>query len=386
MDRALTSTNRERRRERSFPDQLVVYFVILMGIFSELPYLLIMEKLAAAFSWLQLGADGLGRLSEPAIVQARQRVGAEPLRELFRLFAQPLATADTPGAFFHGRRLVVVDGSTFTVSDSNKNARTYGRPANQSGSAGMPQIRCVALIEYATRVFTDVIFGPYDGSSEQALAPQVLSRLKPGMLCLADRLYPGYELCKLVLDAGADFVWRVRRDFKLLPVRSFSDGSYEARIYLHVNRKKQKEYISVRVVKYRVDDDPGEIRLITSLMEPSVSALELAQLYPARWAEETTYRELKSILRCRNLVLRSQSPEMVEQELYGLFLGHFVVRQFMLHASNQSGIPPDHLSFRRAIHLVKESLPKIGTGSGFSPGRTRTSNRERASRQALSNT
>lgn len=368
VDKALSSTNREKRRERLLPDHVVVYFVILMGLFVDLSYLVVMEKLGGVLNWLNIGTDKLNELSEPAIVQARQRVGPEPLRELFRLFAKPIATQETPGAYFHGMRVVAIDGTTFIVGDSEKNSAAYGRPVNQNGAAGMPQLRCVAVIEYATRLFIDLVFGPYEGSSEQSLAPLLISRLQPGMLCLADRLYPSFELCKMAIDAGTHFLWRAKKDIKLSPVRILADGSYEARLYLHKNRKKQKEFLTVRVIKYRLKDEPEEIRLITNIMDEAVEAMEFAKLYPARWTEETTLRELKSNLRCRNLVLRSKSPEMVEQELYGLFLSHDVVRHFMMHAANQVGIPPDGLSHKRAIYLITEHLPKINPGSDFSPG------------------
>jgi len=365
---ALTSTNREKRRERLFHDHMVVYFVILMGMFLDLPYRFVMEKFAGALSWLQFSADRLASLTESAIVQARQRVGSTPLRSLFHLFARPLATEVTLGASFHGLRLVIIDGTTFIVSDSEENAKQFGRPSNQSGPTGMPQIRCVGLIEYATRVFIDLVFGPYEGSSETSLALSLLSRLQPGMLCMGDRLYPSHEFCKIVVATGAHFCFRVKKDIKLVPTRVLDDGSYEARMYLYIKRKKQKkEYVTVRVVKYNAAGHSEEIRLITSLLDDKmVPATELAQLYPVRWTEETTYNELKSVLRCRDLVLRSQSPELVEQELYGVFLAHYLVRCFMFSAASQGGVPPDALSFNRAIYLVRENLPKLGD---FSPGR-----------------
>jgi len=64
---------------------------------------------------------------------------------------------------------------------------------------------------------------------------------------------------------------------------------------------------------------------------------------------------------------------MVEQEMYGVFLAHYLVRYFMFSAATQSGIPPDELSFRRAIHLVRENLPQVGA---FPPRRDREENRQ----------
>lgn len=365
VDKALTEQDRSNRRHRQLPDHLVVYFVILMAMFMDHSYLHILEKLGHTLSWLQGAVDELEAVTVSAVVQARQRIGLAPLKSLFKLFALPLASEATPGAFFHGLRLVVIDGSTFTVEDSVSNAKTFGRSANQQGSSGTPKVHCVALLEYATRVFIDVIFGPYQGSSEKSLSLQLLGRLQPGMLCLGDRLYPSYESCKLVIGSGAHFAWRVKKDFKLKPLKTFADGSYEARMYLYINRKRQKEFVTVRVVEYTVSGHSEKVRIITDILDPKMApARELAQLYPARWSQETVYGEIKLVLRCRQIVLRSKSPEMVEQELYGLFLAHYVVRYFMFLAASQKGIPPDTLSFKHSLFVIKENLPKLGD---FSP-------------------
>ena len=45
--------------------------------------------------------------SRSAFTQARQRLGTDVLPAIFAQVVKPLATPDTPGAFFHGRRVVI---------------------------------------------------------------------------------------------------------------------------------------------------------------------------------------------------------------------------------------------------------------------------------------
>src|ERR1700731_3529265 len=71
VDKALVdTTDRTKRRERLFPDHLVMYFVILMSMFMDFSYQHVIEKFQSALGWLQIGTKGLTALSVSAIVQA----------------------------------------------------------------------------------------------------------------------------------------------------------------------------------------------------------------------------------------------------------------------------------------------------------------------------
>jgi hypothetical protein len=363
IDRALAGTDRSKRRDKRFPDYLVIYFVILMGLFNDLSYLHIFEKLRETLRWLCGDWNELTSLTNSAITQGRQRVGTRPLKLLFKLVARPMATAATPSAFFHGLHLVLIDGTNFSTEDTPANAEAFGRTANQHGASGFPQVRCVALIEWATRAVIDLVFGPYNGASEQSLSKTILMNLKPGMLCLADRLYPCFENCQMVI--GADFVWRVKKDVKLKSYRRFKDGSYLAKLYGAGGKRAKAPSLTVRVIEYMVSGIGERLRLITSILEPKQApAEELAKLYPKRWSQETFNSEIKNTLKSTRVVLRSKSPEAVEQELYGLFLAHYVIRSFMFTAAEYANIPPDILSFKHSVFVIKEQLPKVGA---FSP-------------------
>ena len=357
VDQALSTVDRTRRQLRKFSDHLVVYFCILMAFFMESSYLHVFERLKQTFDWLC--GFPIPDISDEAIVQARQRVTSAPMKALFQLVAKPLATHDTPGAFFHNLRLTVIDGSTFDVADSPANAE-LGKVTNQSGKSAFPLVRAVALIEWATRAVIDLACGPYVGSSELSLARIIIERMPSGLLCLGDRNFPGTDLCRLVTERGSHFVWRVKRVFKLKPIKRLADGSFLAYLTDSVDNP-----LVVRVIEYKLRGGKETYRIVTSILESTDGgAEELARLYHCRWGVETFIGEIKTDLRAPQILLRSKHPDTVYQELYGMFLAHYVVRAFMFEAAQKAGIPSDHLSFKHAVHVIRTHLPKAGS---FSP-------------------
>ena len=59
--------------------------------------------------------------------EARTRLGAAPMKELFDRVAVPIARPATTGAWFHGRRVMAVDGVIFDVADEAGNVEAFGR-------------------------------------------------------------------------------------------------------------------------------------------------------------------------------------------------------------------------------------------------------------------
>ncbi len=117
----------------------------------------------------------------------------------------------------------------------------------------------------------------------------------------------------------------------------------------------------VRVIEYRLEgleDAEPLYRLLTTMLDPEQArAEELAALYPERWEIETALDELKTHLRGARIVLRSKTPELVEQEFYGLLLAHFAIRGLMHEAALKADEDPDRLSFLHAVRVVRRKLP-----------------------------
>ena len=200
-------------------------------------------------------------------------------------------------------------------------------------------------------------------TDEITLAQDLVLALRKGMLCLADRFFPNYELCQRAAKTGADLLWRIRQNARLEVDQRLPDGSYLSRIYAsRSDRRNQRNGIVVRVIDYRLDNVPGSepiYRLITTILDPErAPAQELAALYHERWEIETALDELKTHLRGAQIVLRSKTPELVEQEFWGLLLAHFAIRGLMHEAALKADIDPDRLSFLHSVRVVQRRLAR----------------------------
>jgi hypothetical protein len=216
-------------------------------------------------------------------------------------------------------------------------------------------------VESGTHVLFRTVWGGFR-SAECTLAQEVLGGLEPGMLCLADRGFFGFALWEAARGRGAELVWRVKRNLILPCEKRLADGSYLSWIYPSPrDRRHGSGGRAVRVVEYRVQGvhGPGEhCRLITTILdEKRAPALELAALYHERWEIENAFDEVKTHLRGRQIVLRSQKPELVEQEFYGLLLAHFALRGLMHEAAQKADVDPDTLSFVHTFRTVRRKLP-----------------------------
>ena len=262
----------------------------------------------------------------------------------------------TRGAWYRQWRLVSLDGSTLDVADTVENDRAFGRPGASRGSTAYPKVRFVGLLENGTHVLWAAQVDQY-ATSEITLAEAVVPALKKGMLCLADRFFPGYELWRKAAQTGADLLWRVRGNARLEVDRRLADGSYLSRLYRSTSdRRNHRKPIRVRVIEYRLQGVPGAepiYRLITTILDPGLApAQELAALYQERWEMETALAELKTHLGAQ-IVLRSKTPELVRQEFYGLLMAHFAIRGLMHEAALEADEDPDHLSFLHAVRVVQ---------------------------------
>lgn len=357
----LKETGRESQRQRHLPAHVVVYYVIALALYMDASYGEVLRCLLEGLEWLGGNVRRIRRTAKSAISQARKRLGAEPLKRLYQEVVGPIATPHTKGAWYKGWRIVSLDGSTLDLGDTRDNEGEFGRPGAARGKSGFPKLRFVSLLENGTHV----LFGAEPGSyatGESTLAKKVVGRLRPGMLCLADRLFYSYKLWKQAQQTGADLLWRVKTNLNLPCLKRLSDGSYLSKIYPSDRaRRKNRQGITVRVIEYGlvgVEKAEPKYRLITTILdEKQAPAEELAALYHERWEIETSLDELKTHLRGARIVLRSKKPELVLQEFYGLLLAHFAVRGLMHEAALQADVDPDRLSFLHSVRVVRRKLP-----------------------------
>lgn len=350
----------ESKRVRDLPAEALVYYVIALGLFMAVSTGEVLRSLVEGLQWLGGGSTRIKIAGKAAISQARSRLGAAPLWELWKECALPMAEEGQPGAFYRGLRLVSIDGSTLDVPDTEENLAHFCRQESSRGQSAFPQMRFVALCENGPHAIFAVRMGPY-GTHETTLAADLLEDLKPGMLCLADRLYPNFKLWQRAAATGAALLWRTRTNADLPVEEVLSDGSYLSRIYpTEKDKRKKRHGITVRVIEYELEGVDGAepiYRLITTLLDPGQHpAQELAALYPERWEVEVTLDEFKTHMRGGQVVLRSKTPDLVEQEFCGMMLAHRAVRCLMNEAALRQNIDPDRLSFTHSIRVIRRKL------------------------------
>ena len=118
------------------------------------------------------------------------------------------------------------------------------------------------------------------------------------------------------------------------------------------------------MLEYTIEDgrEPaGPFRLITTILDHrKASAVELAGAYTQRWEIETAFDELKTHQRGPRAVLRSESPDLVTQEIWGHLCCHYAIRALMFDAAAHAGRDPDRVSFVAALRISRRSIAQAG--------------------------
>lgn len=361
---ALSRTGKSSVRQRDLPAHVVMYYVIGQALFMQVSQREVLRCLLEGVRWLFGPKVPVKVTGKSGISQARSRLGWEPVKRLHDEVVEPIAVKKTRGAWYKNWKLVSLDGSTLDIADTKENQEVFGRPGASRGSSAFPQIRFVSLVENGTHVlFGTEMAGCSTG--EITLTKSILERLKPGMLCLADRNFLGYELWKQAQATGADLVWRGKKHLRLEREKELPDGSYLSRIYASERDwRKKTNGIRVRVIEYTLEGVPDAeafYRLVTTILDPSrAPAEELAALYHERWEIETALDELKTHLRGAQIVLRSKTPDLVKQEFYGFMMAHFAIRGLMHEAALKADEDPDRLSFLHAVRVIRRKMTAFG--------------------------
>lgn len=359
VDEVVAECGRTEQRHRSLPARVMAYFSIGMALHAEGSYEDVLGLLTDGLAWAS-SEEPVTLPSKSAIFQARARLGAEPLEALFARVATPLASPADTVAWLAGRRLVAIDGTCLDAADTPENAEYFGRPGVMKGEqAAFPQARVVALAECGSHAIFDVVVGRYT-TAENTLARDLIDRLEPGMLVLADRGFCGFPLFSRAAATGADLLWRANSTMKPRHVETLADGSWLAELRPSGSAGRRAEPLIIRVIDYTVDDGrPNDqtYRLFTTILDPDdTTAIDLAAAYAQRWEIESAFDELKTHQRGARTVLRSKSPDLVLQEIWGHLCCHYAIRTLMWEAADHAGVDPDRVSFVAALRIARRSI------------------------------
>jgi hypothetical protein len=382
VDDAVAATGKQaRRRGGKLPPHVVVYLVMALALFAGEDYEEVVERLTGALrgwgSWDQRWEPP----TKGAVTQARQRLGPEPVAELFSQVAEPVAGLEAEGAFLGPWRLMSIDGTELDVPDTQANREAFGAGANDGP---FPKVRLVTVCECGSRAPVLAAMGPAaaKGSGEQSLARTPCPRLEDGWLLLADRLFYGRDDWCAAADSGADLLWRVRDELRLPCLELLPDGSYRSVVMKAslsgarrdgiVEAARRGEDLDpalarhVRVVEYEVtdrDSEDGLITLVTTITGwQAAPAAALAPAYHERWQHETSNAQVKTTLRGPGRILRPGSPELARQEIWGYLLTAWAVSALISDAAAAAWTDPGRVSFTKAVRIVRRAV-----GPAFPP-------------------
>ena len=356
VQEVLRHTGHDQRRCPCLPHWFMAFFVIGLGLFHK-------DSHSQVFKHLQRFRKGKTP-QRNTIAQARKGLGIAPLRLLAGNVVRLLGAPETPGAFYKGWRLMALDGFVLDVADTPANERTFGRPGSGRAAGAFPQVRVLALCETGSHALYRWQVKPLC-RSEVKMVPVLLRHLEDDMLLLWDRNFLSYEHVQQVRKRGARLLARIKSNLIFAPTEVLPDGSYLAKIYPSPKHRASDEGgIVVRVIEYTLEgtghDEGGKVhRLLTTLLDAEEHpAEELVVLYHERWEEELAIDELKTHLR-EKVVLRSQTPAGVVQEIEGLLLAHYVVRALMQEAAQREGLDPERISFTATLKVLRCRLPEV---------------------------
>ena len=293
-------------------------------------------------------------ISDSALSQRRENIPWMVFEEILDCALSAKADpSQHPGAFYQGRRLLGIDGSQFSVSNTPQNKRSFIKAASRRMKAAFGKVGVSVLTELGLHNPVAATVGAA-GMGEQELSRPLLGKLPPGSLLLGDRAYGlgcwVNRIQEMYPEGDRDFLLRVKSTCKTKVLEVFPDGSAWVEIEVEGQR------IQLREIRGRVRRPGGkwsEVRLWTSLQDwQKCPAGELLALYGRRWEQEIYYKELKVDMRSAEL-LKSHTEATAAQEIAALILAHAILVEQRLAAAAEGEVDVLRISFRKTLHYLE---------------------------------
>jgi hypothetical protein len=355
---ALAATGTATIRRRKLPAERVVWIVIGMGLLRDRS----IQEVVRHLDLVLAAGPRRVAVSGSAIVQARERLGPEPLAALFAQSAAVWGAAAANAERWRGLAVYGVDGSTLRVPDTPDNDAAFGRvPTRWDSTGGYPQLRLVALMVLRRHLLTGLAIGAYR-DSELALATELWPQLPDASLVILDREFATYALFHQLADLARQRHWlsRVKTGRTALRRRVVERlGPGDQLVELRPSHQTRRAHralpptLRVRAIRYHHRGFRPQT-LLTSLLDPvAYPAAELVALYHERWEIELGFDEVKTHTLEREEALRSKTPARIRQEVWGLAIGYNLVRLAMAQVADRAGVAPTRISYRHALQFIR---------------------------------
>ena len=381
IEQALQATGTASIRRRRFPAEYALWTVIGMGLLQDRSIKEVVNHLNLVLPDEKNGSRRT-KLTSSAVVQARDRLGAQPLEALFHQTAAVWASNSADQHRWRGLAVYGVDGTSLRIADTPDNEQAFGRPGSGRAPSAYPQLRLVALMVLRSHLLAGLSIGHWR-DSETTLAKPLWEQLPERSLTVFDRGFVSYSAFLRIQTGAPERHWltRTKKNIKWDVVKSL--GANDDIVEITVSRPTRRDHpelpekITVRAVRYRRRGFQPQVLLTSLLDAKAYPRKEIVKLYHERWEIELGFDEIKTHTLERLEALRSRAPERVIQEVWGLALGYNLVRLEMERAAKRIGVPPPRISYRLALMLIRGLW---GTGwiasSGAMPKRLKSMQEE----------
>jgi hypothetical protein len=375
IEEALATTGTATLRKRRLLAEQVVWLVIGMALLRDRPIAEVVRQLDLAMP----SSKGQKTVASSSVAQARARLGAEPLEWLFERTATEWANASADRDRWRGLALYGIDGTTIRVPDSDENRAHFGgqstnadQDGNPRGLSGYPSVRMVTVMALRSHLVSAACFGPYS-TDERKYARPLWSSIPEHSLVLMDRAYLDASIFHELSSTDRHWLTPAKSTTSWREIRTLGKDDHLVEMEVSSEARKKHPHLpthfDVRAIRYQRKGYPPRT-LLTSLVDADrFPAAELRRLYHERWEIELGFGELKTDMLQRLEAIRSRSPEMVRQELWGLLLAYNLVRLEMERVAKEVGVPPTRISFVAALRLVIDewSWSTISSSPGAIP-------------------
>lgn len=362
VEEAVEQTGKASVRKRRFPAEQAVWLVLGIGLLRNRSIPEVCDKLELAFP----DAKGeLPPLATSSIIKGKEKLGAEPMKYLFKLTA---AQWDKSQDFDEvcGLKLLSVDGTHFKTQDTPSN-QAFGYAQR---NANFPSVLAVTLMSMRTHLISDAAFGSVT-NSEIHYAQQLVGSAPENSLTLFDRGFSSAELFTSWQGASANSHWLtpIKNKMRYDIVESYSEYDHLIDMPVSPQARKAAPYLGDRwqARLILIPNPKGEIKgFITSCICPDKYPLKsLLEVYWQRWEIEQGYGELKQYQLANKPILRSLKSEGIYQEIWGILTSYNIIRLEMAAIAKTHNVIPLRISFINALYLIQDEFLWC---SGRSPG------------------
>ena len=350
-------------RRRKLPMESMVWAVVGMALFRQFPMRQLLNQLDIILP------NERSYVAPSAVTQARHKLGSDSIRHIFeQTQAKWHEQAEHPR--WCGLQLLGVDGVVWRTPDTPEN-QSFKKTRNNHGDVSYPQVRMVCQMELTSHLLVNSAFAGVD-TNEMRLAEQLIDQTPEQSLTIFDRGFYSLGLLHQWQQAGSERHWMIplKKNVQYQVVHKL--GRNDAIVELTTTPQARNKWAGLpKIIRARLLSKSikgKSVQILTSMIDAGrYPGADIVDLYSHRWEIELGFREMKQYLLHNKLTLRSQQPELIKQELWGILLAYNLIRYKMtLMAKSLKGIHPNELSFHHAslhiIHVLTQ-LPYVTPGN-----------------------